>query len=177
MQQTKDVKAYSFGAKVRDYLFLFILLMLIWLALTSSVQKEELITGIIVSFILSLVLFKDYKALGLPSFSLKRIFVFIIYLFVLFWEILKANFDVAYRVIHPKMPINPGVVIIKTSLKSNIAKLALANSITLTPGTFTLDIIDDKLLIHWINVKSTDIEKDTKLIGEKFEKYLRIIFE
>jgi len=125
----------------------------------------------------SLVLFKDYKTLGLPNFTIKRLLFFIIYSFILFWEIIKANFDVAYRIIHPKMPIKPGIVIIKTRLKSNIGKLALANSITLTPGTFTLDIVNDRLLIHWINVKFTDIEKDTKIIGEKFEKYLRIIFE
>lgn len=177
MHLSKEEKSYTFWKKVKDFLFLFILLCLIWLALTSPVRIEELIIGIIISSILSLVLFKDYKALGLPNFSIKRLVFFIIYSFILFWEIIKANFDVAYRIIHPKMPIKPGVVIIKTRLKSNIAKLALANSITLTPGTFTLDIADDRLLIHWINVKFTDIEKDTKIIGEKFEKYLRIIFE
>lgn len=177
MHLSKEGKSYTFWEKVKDFLFLFVLLCLIWLALTSPVRIEELIIGIIISFILSLVLFKDYKALGLPNFSIKRLVFFIIYSFILFWEIIKANFDVAYRIIHPKMPIKPGIVIIKTRLKSNIGKLALANSITLTPGTFTLDIVDDRLLIHWINVKSTDIEKDTKIIGEKFEKYLRIIFE
>jgi len=152
-------------------------LCLIWFALTSSVRIDELITGIFISFILSLVLFRDYLTLGLPNFSIKRLIFFFIYLIVLFWEIIKANFDVAYRIIHPRMPIKPGIVIIKTKLKSNIAKLALANSITLTPGTFTLDIVDDRLLIHWINVKTTDIDKDTKIISEKFEKYLKIIFE
>ncbi len=177
MHLSREEKSYTFWEKVKDFLFLFILLCLIWFALTSPARIEELIIGIIISFILSLVLFKDYKALGLPNFSIKRIVFFIIYSLILFWEIIKANFDVAYRIIHPKMPIKPGIVIIKTRLKSNIGKLALANSITLTPGTFTLDIVDDRLLIHWINVKSTDIEKDTKIIGEKFEKYLRIIFE
>lgn len=177
MHLSKEKKSYTFWEKVKDFLFLFVLLCLIWLALTSPVRIEELITGIIISFILSLVLFKDYKTLGLPNFTIKRLLFFIIYSFILFWEIIKANFDVAYRIIHPKMPIKPGIVIIKTRLKSNIGKLALANSITLTPGTFTLDIVNDRLLIHWINVKFTDIEKDTKIIGEKFEKYLRIIFE
>jgi len=67
-------------------------------------------------------------------------------------------------------------VVIKTSLKSDIGKLILANSITLTPGTFTLDIIGDELLIHWINVKSEDIDEATIMIGQRFEKYLRVIF-
>ena len=74
------------------------------------------------------------------------------------------------------MPIKPGIVVIKTGLKSDIAKMILANSITLTPGTFTLDVISDKLLIHWINVKTEDIDEATSLIGHRFEKYLRVIF-
>ena len=89
---------------------------------------------------------------------------------------MSANIDVAYRVIHPKMPINPGIVVIKTVLKQDIAKMILANSITLTPGTFTLDIIDDILLIHWINVKTKDVDEATRMIGERFERYLKIIF-
>ena len=54
--------------------------------------------------------------------------------------------------------------------------MILANSITLTPGTFALDIIDDTLLIHWINVKTEDVKEATKMIGERFEKYLKVIF-
>ena len=55
----------------------------------------------------------------------------------------------------------------------------LANSITLTPGTLTVDINEDKkeLYIHWIKVKSTDINEATKEIGEKFEKTLTEVFE
>ena len=74
------------------------------------------------------------------------------------------------------MPIKPGIVVIKTELKNDLAKMILANSITLTPGTFTLDINNDKLLIHWINVKTDNTDEATKLIGERFEKYLKIIF-
>jgi multicomponent Na+:H+ antiporter subunit E len=151
--------------------------MLVWLALTSTVNLQELTAGIIISLILSLVLSKNYLELGLPPLSIKRIFFSIVYILVLLLEIVRANFDVAYRVIHPKMPIKPGIVTIKTSLKQDIAKLILANSITLTPGTFTLDILGDTLLVHWINVKGKNMKERTKLIAWKFEKYLRIIFE
>jgi multicomponent Na+:H+ antiporter subunit E len=137
--------AHKATHRVRNFFYLFFILLIIWLALTST-------------------------------FSIKRIAFFIVYIVVLFKEIIKANFDVAYRVIHPKMPIKPGIVVIKTTLKQDIAKLILANSITLTPGTFTLDILGDTLLIHWINVKSENVDEATKIIGEKFEKYLRVIF-
>lgn len=163
--------------KIRNFFYLFILLIFVWLALTSTVNLQKLIVGVVVSLILSFALSKIYLELELPPFGIKRIFFFIIYIFVLLKEITKANFDVAYRVIHPKMPIKPGIVVIKTNLRTNIAKLFLANSITLTPGTFTLDIIGDKLLIHWINVRADDIKKATEIIGGKFEKYLKEIFE
>jgi len=163
--------------RIRNFFYLFFFLVIIWLCLTSSLGSEELVTGISVSFILALFLTGSYSKLGLPPFSLRRFGYFLIYIFVLFKEIVKANFDVAYRVIHPKMPIKPGIVVIKTNLKQDIAKLMLANSITLTPGTFTLDIIGDKLLIHWINVKSDDVERATEIIGKKFEKYLKEIFK
>jgi len=162
--------------KVRNFLYLFVFLVIIWFALTSTFQWQNLAVGIVVSLIISFVLSKIYSKLGFPPMSIKRIAFFFIYLGVLFKEIIAANFDVAYRIIHPKMPIKPGIVVIKTALKQDIAKMILANSITLTPGTFTLDIIEDTLLIHWINVKTEDMEKATRMIGERFEKYLRIIF-
>ena len=53
----------------------------------------------------------------------------------------------------------------------------LANSITLTPGTLTVDISGEYLFIHWINVKSTDVDEASRLIGGRFEKYLKVIAE
>ena len=163
--------------RVRNFLYLFFFLVIIWLALTSTLNWQEVSVGVAISLIFSFILSTTYLKLGFPPLNLKRILFIFIYIGVLFLEIFKANFDVAYRIIHPKMPIKPGIVVIKTSLKQDIAKMILANSITLTPGTFTLDIVGDTLLIHWINVKTEDINKATKMIGERFERYLRVIFE
>jgi multicomponent Na+:H+ antiporter subunit E len=163
--------------KIKNIIYLFIFLIAIWLALTTTFQWQELSVGIFISLVLALFLNKNYLKLGLPPLSIKRIIFFILYIFVLFIEIIKANFDVAYRVIHPKMPIKPGIIIIKTKLKQDIAKMILANSITLTPGTFTLDIKGDELLIHWIYVRSEKMDESTKIIGQKFEKYLKVVFE
>jgi len=170
-------RVYSNKEKSKSFLSLFILLALIWLALTSSLRFQEVTAGILVSFILSLFLWHQYLELGLPSLGIKKFLFSLAYLVILSKEIVIANLAVAYKIIHPKMPIKPGIVIVKTKLKSNLAKMILANSITLTPGTFTLDISGDTLLIHWIKVKAEDPEKVTKIIGEKFEKYLRVIFE
>ena len=98
---------------------------------------------------------------------------------------MKANLDVVYRALHPKMPIKPGIVKIKTNLKTESGITALANSITLTPGTLTVDLMDDGdpasrqtyLYVHWINVKTDDVEQATKLIARRFEWFLKRIFE
>jgi len=104
-------------------------------------------------------------------------FWFIIYFPLFVWYCIRANLDVAYRVIHPKMPLRPGIVKIKTSLKKDISKTFLANSITLTPGTMTVDIDGEYLYIHWIWIVDERTEEATKLIAGKFEKYIRRIFE
>jgi multicomponent Na+:H+ antiporter subunit E len=167
---------HSTREQVKGFVWLLVATFVLWLALSSKLNWPELVCGGVVCLIISLFGAHIYSKLGLPPLSIKRILFLLVYLITLFWEIIKANFDVAYRVIHPKMPINPGIVVIKTHLKSDIAKLILANSITLTPGTFTLDIIGDELLIHWINVKTENIDEATNLIGHRFEKYLRVIF-
>lgn len=100
------------------------------------------------------------------------------YILVFSWECLKANIDGAYRVAHPDLPINPGIVKIKTNLTSNIGLTFLANSLTLTPGTMTVDIDRENriLYVHWIDVKTQDVTKATELIAEKFERILKRIF-
>jgi len=99
-------------------------------------------------------------------------------LVVLAYYIIKANFDVAYRVLHPAMPIHPGIVKVKTSLTSLAAITVLSNSITLTPGTLTVNALENGVLyVHWINVKSTDIDEATKQIVSHFEWFLKRIFE
>lgn len=111
-------------------------------------------------------------------FSIRRFLWFLYYIPIFTYYCIKANLDVMYRVLHPEMPIKPGIVKVKTTLKSDSGRTALCNSITLTPGTLTVDITDDGYLyIHWINVQSTDVEEATKMIVEKFEKILRRIFE
>jgi len=172
MKEKTHVKNFD----LKNFIYLFFILFVIWLFLTTSFHWQELCVGIFISLTLALYLHKNYLELGLPKITIKKIIYFIMYIIVLLIEIVKANFDVAYRVLHPSLPIKPGIVVIKTKLKQDIAKTILANSITLTPGTFTLDIEEDELLIHWIYVRTEDEMEATKIIGEKFEKYLRVVF-
>lgn len=77
------------------------------------------------------------------------------------------------------MPINPGIVKVKTTLRSDTGLTFLANSITLTPGTLSVDVDQENgfLYVHWINVKDKDIDRATSLIVHRFERILKRIFE
>jgi multicomponent Na+:H+ antiporter subunit E len=106
-----------------------------------------------------------------------RLFWLLLYVPYFLYYCVKANLDVAYRVVHPDMPIHPGIVKVRTKLKTKLAKTFLANSITLTPGTLTVDIAGEDLYVHWINVDTEDPRERTDEIVGRFEGFLTRIFE
>lgn len=156
-------------------LLLFGFLFLLWLLLAGS-QQQELIAGAIAAFLLTLIFFRNASIFAEIRLTPKAIIYFLIYIFVFLGELIKSNIDVAFRVLNPKLPINPGIVRVKTRLQSRSGRIFLANSITLTPGTLTVETKGDDYYIHWIDVSSPDIEGATKAIVSKFEKYLEVIF-
>ncbi|MGI9591054.1 MAG: Na+/H+ antiporter subunit E [Myxococcota bacterium] len=108
----------------------------------------------------------------------RRYFWALFYVGVFLWEVLLANLEVAYRVLHPRLPIRPGIVKIRTTLQSTAARTLLANSITLTPGTLTIELLDGGwLYVHWLNVRTTDAEEAAILIAKRFERILERVFE
>ncbi len=149
-----------------------------WLLLTLSVDWEHLIVGAVVCILTVLIWGRVAITQTRKLLHPQRYFWMGIYIFVLVWECLKANFDVAYRVLHPAMPIRPGIVKTRTSLKTDIARTCLANSITMTPGTLSVDLNDTgELYIHWINVKAGGGEGGAQVIVNRFEWILRKVFE
>ncbi|HIE04515.1 MAG TPA: Na+/H+ antiporter subunit E [Candidatus Latescibacteria bacterium] len=150
----------------------------VWLLLTWSLDPQEVLAGLAVAA-LSTYLTRDILVELPPSrpFHPKRYIWFLYYIPVFFWHMLRANLDVAYRVLHPEVPIRPGIVKVRTNLKREISKTMLANSITLTPGTLTVDVVGDFLYVHWINVSTHDPEEQTRIIVSRFERILKEVFE
>jgi multicomponent Na+:H+ antiporter subunit E len=111
------------------------------------------------------------------SLTPKSLWAFLRFTGVFLAELIRANVDVALRVLSPSLPIKPGIVAVKTRLKDPLARLMLANAITLTPGTFTLDIRDDILYIHWIDAGDVHDNLETDAIVQKFEKHLEALFD
>ena len=165
--------------KLKSRIVVFILSFLAWIMLTSLSDIQEILAGVAVAFIVSLLaghfLITTEKKNPLP----KRILLSFAYIARFLWEMIKANIHVAYIVMHPLLPIKPGIVKIRTTLTKDTSLTILSNSITLTPGTLTIDIDPDNknLYIHWIDVLSTDPEENTKIIGSRFEPIISEVLE
>ncbi|MCG8692445.1 MAG: Na+/H+ antiporter subunit E [Minwuiales bacterium] len=88
-----------------------------------------------------------------------RIFTYWPWLIV---EIFKANVDVTRRVLAPSLPISPTMIKVKTAQRSDLGKVLYANSITLTPGTVSVDVHEDEITVHAISEEgAADIAEGT----------------
>jgi multicomponent Na+:H+ antiporter subunit E len=154
---------------------------IIWLLLTATGNMwgvDVIIAGLILSIVAAIIshtfFIKDYTLAN----PLKWIFI-LAYIPRFFYELAKANIDVAYRIITGK--INPGIVKIDPGLKTDLSVTILANSITLTPGTLSVDMDSEKnLYVHWINIDEKTLKtkpRPCKPICASFPKWARRIGE
>ena len=133
--------------------FWTILLFAIWMTLTANLELANIFIGLGVSFLLSVLYSKMFSH---EKIELINPYYLGVYLLVLFKNLIISNIQIAIRTLSPDMKLAPKIVEVKTELKSDWKKLLLANSITLTPGTLTLDIVDDVLFIHVIEYKENE---------------------
>ncbi|MBI4743491.1 MAG: Na+/H+ antiporter subunit E [Actinobacteria bacterium] len=131
-------------------IFIFALfLWFFWIILTSSLSFSSLLTGLVCTF-LTVAICWPFLSEHTERFKVSHwtIFRHFPYVLILLKEVIMANLDVAERVLDPQLPIEPAVVRLKSPVKGELAQTALANSITLTPGTLTIDIKGDEFYIH-----------------------------
>jgi multicomponent Na+:H+ antiporter subunit E len=125
------------------------ILFVFWIILAQSFEPQDLIIGLICAIAVSLgsqlLLSDQMESIDL---SVDQVFRLALYFPYLLFEIVKANVDVAEIVLDPRLPISPVIVKFKFPLKDDLPQVTLANSITLTPGTLTVDIQDDTFFIH-----------------------------
>lgn len=159
----------------RHNVLLFVFLFIFWIFLTD-LSRTELITGLIISAVITLIFSRQTSLFSDIKLTPRALLSAVAYLVVFLQALIKSNLDVAWRVISPDLPINPGIVKVRTSLKSPLGRIILANSITLTPGTLTVETRGEIFYIHWIDITTDDIEKATEAIVSRFEKYLEVIF-
>jgi len=132
------------------FILLYILLFSFWLLLSTFSDWFHLSFGLISTLIVSLFTYDMVFVNENGKNNFTKIIRFFIYLPWILYQIVIANIDVAKRALDPRMPIDPGLITFNTFLKTDLSKTTLANSITLTPGTVTIDIDGDEFLIHAI---------------------------
>lgn len=165
--------------KLRSRIVVFILAFLAWIALTGSLNAVNILAAGLVALLVSLAAGHLLVTTRKRNPLIRRLIYAVYYLVVFIWEMIKANVHVAYIVLHPMLPIRPGIVRIKSNLKKDSSLTVLSNSITLTPGTLTVDIDpgNDILYVHQIDVESEEMEVNTENIGGRFEPILTEVFE
>ena len=127
---------------------LMISLLVLWVMLSGHYTLLQLSLGLL-SVIIVTIISSRMNLIIFDQPILQLYFIkFIPYGFWLMFQILKSNIDVCIRILNPKLPINPQLVTVKSTQTSNLAKVIYANSITLTPGTISIDLDRSEIEVH-----------------------------
>jgi multicomponent Na+:H+ antiporter subunit E len=156
-------------------------LAVLWLAvrgvpLTPVRVAEELVIGLLVGLPLAFVGRRFYSPVTGLDASLRPLPYAGLYVATFVWELLTANVDVARRVVAPSMPIDPAVVEVPLRVESDLAVTTIANSITLTPGTLTMDYDPETNALYVHSIDGSDPEAVLEPI-RRWEDYLLVVFD
>ncbi len=162
--------------KAQHYIRLFVSLLIFWLLLNNSLAPDVLVVGIVVSLFITLVFQSGRSVLSDLNLSPRGIIATVIFILYFLKELIKSNIRLAGIVLAPSLPVNPGIVKVRTKLKSPVGRVLLANAITMTPGTLTVELHHEWLYIHWVTVDATDIDGATADIVSRFERYLEVMY-
>ncbi|MBC7253702.1 MAG: Na+/H+ antiporter subunit E [Actinobacteria bacterium] len=134
----------AFGSK----LLLFFLLLVFWVVLTASLALHELVMGAVcAAFVVTLTVALLGRALD-PRITPGVLLRLPVFMVRLVWEIIKANLNVAGIILHPRLPVDPRIVEYRTYLPGDLPRTVFSDSITLTPGTVTVELKGDVLNVH-----------------------------
>jgi multicomponent Na+:H+ antiporter subunit E len=167
---------------MREKVFTFIFVYIVWIILANKISYDILISGVFVSLLSSLLfsnmlfrLSSRKKKLEIYIIKASLILLFIPFFF---YEAFISAIKVARHAFEIKPSFSPGIIKVKTKLTNVTAISVLANLITLTPGTLTLDfdISSRSYYIHWIDVITEEEAEIRKKTIEKFEDWLEVIF-
>lgn len=144
---------------------MLLLFFLVWIIFNGAITTEILIFGVVVAFLMFgfVCKFMDYS-LRKEVLLIKRSGYFVLYLINLLIEIIKANVSVCHFVLYGTEQIEPVMVSFHTTLKSRLARVILANSITLTPGTITVSLHGDEVIVHCLDRSLAEGMEDSSFV-------------
>ena len=157
----------------------FACLWLAWIALTGSLDLQELGVGALVAACIAAISYEFLFRGGIKEkFQLSRLAYGLAYVPAYIWAEIKAHAMVIRLILHPRMPIKPGIVRVPTDLRTDFGITGLADAITMTPGTLSVEVDEAApgLYVHWINVKAVEPELTREHIAKPFERFLKRIF-
>jgi multicomponent Na+:H+ antiporter subunit E len=139
-----------------SFILTAIIMFAFWILLSGEFTFVLILSGIISSLLVSY--WSHDLLIGNADMKLEmiRTIRFIRYLPWLLWQITLSSLDLTYRTLHPRMPIDPRMISIKNDYKTDMGMVTLANSITLTPGTVTIEVNRDEFIIHAIGAESAE---------------------
>ena len=167
---------------MRRKFFTFLITLAIWIIFAGKVTTDVLIVGVIASLVTtwlySDLLFRSSNRKRNWSFYLKKFLYILMFIPVFFYEAFMAALKVSKHAFEKEPSFSPGIIKVKTSLRNVTALTILANLITLTPGTLTLDfdMREKAFFIHWIDVTTVEEAEARKQVIERFENWLEVIF-
>ena len=157
------------------YLFILVFLMLFWMLLSGHGEPLILAFGMLSSLLVTLLIARMDSRDGEPATFRPGIRV-MHYFGWLFWQVVRSNIDVARRIWNPSLPIRPSWQRLDTEVTTPLEKTLYANSITLTPGTLSVELDGEWLYVHCVTVGALDTEGATEEIAADFERYLEVMY-
>jgi len=155
--------------RIKTYSYYFVLLFLFWIILSQQFTLEIALIG---AGAVGLIMLYSKSLLFSPKettlFSPGKIVLFVKFIFVMLIEILKSNWQVAKIVLSPSLPISPSFVKVKKTFEKDFDKVIFGNSVTLTPGTLTVDIDEEGFLVHALTKEAAE-----GLEGSIIEEFVR----
>lgn len=149
-----------------------VLLALAWMLLYGEFSPLNFAFGFILGYVVLTVAGGPFKAAG----YLRRVRTVISFLLYFAWQLVLANMRVAYYVLVPGHRMRPAIVAVPIELQSDVEISLLANLITLTPGTLTLDVSDNRRVMYVHTVYIDDVDAFRKEIKDGFERRVRELF-
>jgi len=171
----RDAAGGARRSRLHGALTLWLVLFTVWTIANTSLAPDIAITGAVITGALAWTFAASGAWSGI-RWTPRGLYHFLAYLGVFLVELVKANLQMLRYVYAPRIDIHPGVVQARTRLTSPTGRLALANTIALTPGSLVLALEGDLLFIHWLDVKTTDPDAVTTAIVAPFERHLEKVF-
>ena len=155
-------------------LFLFnVLLALAWAAVSGSMTFGSLLTGFVIGALVLAVVGQAYGS----SHYLQRLRRFVGLMGVFVWELLRSSLQVAWEAVTPNYRMRPAVIAVPIELEKDISITVLANLVTLTPGTLSIDVSRDRKFLYIHAMYAEDAEAVRRSIRDSFEVRVAEVFE